>query len=86
MKLDEMKVVVTEHCKERIKERGISLEKIMYSFRDKVKNLRYYNNFDKDLCYRDNECSVFFTIEDKTIVLISVIDEYADIFKETVVI
>ena len=82
-----MKIIFTNHSEQRIEERNIPKKRIFYSLEENIKELRYYNNFQKVLCYRDHFLSFFFRIVNKKIIIITVLNHFANkIKKNTVVI
>ncbi|MFW6008272.1 MAG: hypothetical protein ACOCP8_03305 [archaeon] len=86
MQINEMKVEMTNHFKKRLKEREVSLDMILYTLRDKIKILRYYNNTGKELCYRSGDISYILEIRNRKIVLITVLNKYADYLKDAIAI
>lgn len=86
MKLNEFEIVFSDHFKERLEQRGVSFERVMYSLRDKIKNIRYYKNLPNELCYRDKECSIIFAINNNQLNFITAIDGYAEINDKTIAI
>jgi len=86
MKINEMKIEISEHACKRIKERNISIEEVLYTLRDKIKLIRLYKNFDKKLCYCSAHLSYVFVIKDNKIILITALNKYHSQLKNAAII
>lgn len=78
MKVNEMYLVESDHFKERIEERNITLKEIGYMLESKIQQLRLYKNIDTELAYVSGGLSVIFAIHNRTIVLITALSKSTD--------
>lgn len=86
MKINDLRVELTNHAEDRLKERGVSLQSIAYILHDKYKTIKLYNNTGKVLCYISGLISMFFKIQNKCIKIITILDHEANYYKNAIVV
>jgi len=69
-----MDYVQTKHFKNRIKERDINIDRIIYNLRDIENELRLYNNTGKELCYEDSQYMIILQVRNNKVILITALD------------
>ena len=84
-KLGDLRLIATNHCIKRFRERNIKPEEVLYILHSRQKEIRLYYNMGA-LAYLSERLSFVFKVEKGHIVIITVLNKYADVNEKKVMV
>jgi hypothetical protein len=79
MQINDLHILFSSHAEDRLLDRGVSKDQLAYLLHDKYKNIKLMRfavgDGKKELCYKSGVGNIIFSMKNKTINVITILEE-----------